>query len=186
MRILRWLLWIGLFGISYRAASHAEWQFEVKDRQGGGFMVLESGPLWTPPPAPSDAQLVNEYRKLHPDRQPHLRVSRTLSDWLPFEWMLVVGVYSGLVGLVYAFMRRGRRDLLLEVPIRSGITLGLFSFADAFLWGLIPYWVGFGLAVLVGTCVAIRGASGRREGVSVPCPHDSTIAQPKRPFTGGG
>lgn len=149
MRVLRWLLVLGILLISYQLASHAEWHFILEGNDGVRVLQEEFAPLWAPPQQPPYEQLARELHEIQPESHPGKQIKRSLSEWAPFEWMTCVGALTLILGLVYLAVRRGRRDVFMETVLSSGIWLLLFSVAEGLVMGQIPWWFGIIGAILV-------------------------------------
>jgi hypothetical protein len=164
MRNLRLLLFALLIASVLLAASRAFWEAHLVcpmpvptgiDRTT--FIIdLQTRPIWSPPTVPTYdifRQSFSELPVKAPSDAVSLRIFRY--DETVFLLILFAAVSSAVCGLLYLFIRRGVRDVVLHYALF--VAAGYFSFMlpsyPLWCWGggMVFSFFGVGLGIILGT-----------------------------------
>jgi hypothetical protein len=171
MRNLRLLLFALLIASVLLAASRAFWEAHLVcpipvsagiDRQT--FIIdLQAQPIWSPPTVPTYDIFRQSFSEL-PVKEPSDAVSLRIFryDETVFLFILFAAVSSAVCGLLYLFIRKGMRDIVLHYAlfVAVGYVLLMVPCYPIWCWGgeMIFSLFGIGFGILLGTLLWKRHA----------------------------
>ena len=99
MRLLKWLFWIALVGITAFVTCFSPWEFELVTTDKSAYMEMKYAPICAPPSPPTYSHMHREYRDLTLKQYSSLRVRRSLQVYdMVFAWLagLTAGVSTSV------------------------------------------------------------------------------------------
>jgi hypothetical protein len=155
LRFVQSLLVIGLLGVTYAAASRAEWDFHVTFQTSGtqnASIFLKDGPIWHRPGPPTDLEIRERFDITNATAPVDRSVNATVNWYMvALKWLAMAGPLMLLLGIAYHGVRREQRSLSLDLALAVGLTFTLFMIVNLFMWFALPPII----CVLLGCLVAI-------------------------------
>lgn len=171
MRYLRILLFALLFTSALLAAGHASWDADLvcplrvvkgvvsTANDTGTFIIdLHTRPLWSPPTVPAYEIFRQTFPEL-PPKEPSDAISLRIFryDYTVFILILYAAASSAVSGLLYLFMRRGARDVVLHYALFVAVGYAslmvlcypLYCWGSEMAFSLIGVGFGFFLSTIL-------------------------------------
>jgi hypothetical protein len=156
MRYLRLLLVALLIASALAAASRASWEAHLVCLKQTFVIDLPARPIWSPPAIPAYdvfKQAFSDLPATEPSGAVPIRVFRY--DYTVFWLFLYIAVSSAICGLLYLFIRRGLRDVVLHYAlfVAVGYILLMVPCYPIWCWGseMLFSFLGVGFGLILAT-----------------------------------